>query len=100
MALTVSADIRVHLRNALGDALLGSEPESCGILTPPFVVSTSYGQDESSVTAAYAQRQCTEYAKLGMLGTTVLYSSGDNGVAGNGGVCLDGSGTHWSAIFL
>ncbi|KAI1788899.1 subtilisin-like protein [Ganoderma leucocontextum] len=69
-----------------------NQPESCGILTPPFVVSTSYGQDESSVTAAYAQRQCTEYAKLGMLGTTVLYSSGDDGVAGNGGVCLDGSG--------
>ena len=25
-----------------------------------------------------------------MMGTSVLYSSGDNGVAGNGGVCLDG----------
>ncbi|TBU54464.1 subtilisin-like protein [Dichomitus squalens] len=67
-------------------------PASCGILTPPFVTSTSYGQDEASVTAAYAQRQCTEYAKLGMLGTTVLYSSGDDGVAGGGGVCLDGNG--------
>ena len=67
-------------------------PESCGILTPPFVVSTSYGQDEASVTAAYAARQCAEYAKLGMLGTTVLYSSGDNGVAGNGGVCLNANG--------
>ncbi|KAM5536931.1 hypothetical protein V8D89_009478 [Ganoderma adspersum] len=69
-----------------------NQPASCGILAPPFVVSTSYGQDESSVTAAYAQRQCTEYAKLGMLGSTVLYSSGDNGVAGNGGICLDGDG--------
>ncbi|TBU37252.1 subtilisin-like protein [Dichomitus squalens] len=68
------------------------KPESCGILKPPFVVSTSYGSDEASVTRAYAQRQCTEYAKLGLLGTTVLYSSGDNGVAGNGGVCLDGNG--------
>ncbi|KAH9932747.1 subtilisin-like protein [Epithele typhae] len=65
------------------------EPESCGILPPPFVVSTSYGQDEATVTAAYAQRQCAEYGKLGMMGTTVLYSSGDDGVAGGGGVCLN-----------
>ncbi|KAF8158459.1 subtilisin-like protein [Crassisporium funariophilum] len=63
--------------------------ESCGIVKPPFVVSVSYGQDESSVTAKFAQRQCTEYAKLGMMGTSVLYSSGDDGVAGGGGVCLN-----------
>ena len=39
-------------------------PESCGIIAPPFVVSVSYGQDEASVTAKYANRQCTEYAKV------------------------------------
>lgn len=54
------------------------------------MVSTSYSQDESSLTAAYAQRQCAEYGKLGLLGTTILYSSGDNGVAGNGGFCTNG----------
>jgi hypothetical protein len=52
------------------------------------VVSVSYGQDEATVTTKYANRQCTEYAKLGIMGTTVLYSSGDDGVAGFGGVCL------------
>lgn len=26
------------------------------------------------------------------MGTTILYSSGDNGVAGNGGVCLNSQG--------
>jgi len=67
-------------------------PESCGIIAPPFVVSVSYGQDEASVTAAYANRQCTEYAKLGMLGTSVLYSSGDDGVAGGGDLCLNTRG--------
>ncbi|OBZ71486.1 Tripeptidyl-peptidase SED1 [Grifola frondosa] len=67
-------------------------PESCGIIAPPFVVSVSYGQDEASVTPAYAARQCAEYAKLGMMGTTVLYSSGDDGVAGNGGLCLNSRG--------
>jgi len=64
-------------------------PESCGIIKPPNVVSISYGQDESTVTAKFANRQCTEYAKLGLMGTSVFYSSGDNGVAGDGGVCLD-----------
>ncbi|ETW82302.1 serine protease S53 [Heterobasidion irregulare TC 32-1] len=67
-------------------------PESCGIIAPPNVVSVSYGQDEASVTAAYANRQCTEYGKLGMMGTTVLYSSGDDGVAGNSGLCLNAAG--------
>ncbi|KAF8158458.1 subtilisin-like protein [Crassisporium funariophilum] len=64
-------------------------PESCGIVTPPHTVSVSYLQDESSVTPAFANRQCSEYAKLGLMGTTVFHSSGDNGVAGNGGVCLN-----------
>ncbi|KAI0044220.1 subtilisin-like protein [Auriscalpium vulgare] len=68
------------------------QPESCGIIKPPNVVSVSYGQDESSVTAAYANRQCAEYGKLGMMGTTVLYSSGDDGVAGGNGVCLNAQG--------
>ncbi|KIK70403.1 hypothetical protein GYMLUDRAFT_32410 [Collybiopsis luxurians FD-317 M1] len=67
-------------------------PESCGIIAPPFVVSTSYGQDESTITAFSAMRQCTEYGKLGLMGTTILYSSGDDGVAGGGGVCLDETG--------
>ena len=64
------------------------------------MVSTSYGQDEASVTPAYAQRQCTEYAKLGMLGTTVLYSSGDDGVAGGGGVCLNGNGDSFLRLLI
>ncbi|KAI0063506.1 subtilisin-like protein [Artomyces pyxidatus] len=77
---------------------------SCGIVKPPHVVSISYGQDEWTVTPAYANRQCAEYAKLGLLGTTVLYSSGDDGVAGGGGVCLtngqpDVNGTQFAPSF-
>ncbi|KAJ7890306.1 subtilisin-like protein [Mycena leptocephala] len=72
------------------DAVDGSFwPESCGIIAPPHTVSISYAQDEVTISAASAMRQCTEYAKLGMMGTSVFYSSGDNGVAGNGGVCLN-----------
>ncbi|KAF8263524.1 peptidase S8/S53 domain-containing protein [Lactarius quietus] len=68
--------------------------ESCGITKPPFVISVSYGQNEGNpgVTHRYANRQCNEYGKLGLLGTTVLYSSGDNGVSGFGGLCQNPSG--------
>ncbi|KAJ3512115.1 hypothetical protein NLJ89_g3712 [Agrocybe chaxingu] len=64
-------------------------PQSCGIIRPPNVVSISYGQDEATASVKYATRQCQEYAKLGMMGTTVVYSSGDNGVAGFDNICLD-----------
>lgn len=33
-----------------------------------------------------------------MLGSTVLYSSGDDGVAGNGGECLGTNGTYGSFL--
>ncbi|KAF8265790.1 subtilisin-like protein [Lactarius quietus] len=68
--------------------------ESCGITKPPFVVSVSYGQDEGDpgITYAFANRQCNEYAKLGLLGTTVLYCSGDSGVSGFRGQCQNSSG--------
>ncbi|KAJ7119731.1 subtilisin-like protein [Mycena epipterygia] len=64
-------------------------PESCGIIPPPHTMSISYSQDEQTISAKSAIRQCTEYGKLGIMGTSIFYSSGDNGVAGNGGVCLN-----------
>ncbi|KAF8141189.1 peptidase S8/S53 domain-containing protein [Boletus edulis] len=68
-------------------------PEACGTVTPANVISTSYGYDEAELSAAYTARQCAEYAKLGLMGVTILYSSGDYGVAGNGGFCLNLDGT-------
>ena len=43
-----------------------------------------------------------DYNQLGMMGTSVLYSSGDNGVAGGGGLCLnsEGSSTHFLLTLL
>ncbi|KAH9902589.1 subtilisin-like protein [Cubamyces lactineus] len=64
----------------------------CGTVTPAHVISTSYSYDEWELSPAYMMRQCNEYAKLGLMGVTVLYSSGDYGVAGNGGICLDSTG--------
>ncbi|TVY15302.1 Tripeptidyl-peptidase sed1 [Lachnellula arida] len=57
--------------------------EGCGNYTAASVISTSYGYNEADLTAAYETRQCNEYMKLGLAGTTFLYSSGDYGVAGN-----------------
>ena len=49
---------------------------------PPLVISTSYGDDEPSVDFDYATRVNTEFAKAGARGVSILFSSGDGGVAG------------------
>ncbi|KAF8849785.1 subtilisin-like protein [Acephala macrosclerotiorum] len=64
-----------------------SGAENCGTITPASVISTSYGYNEADLPAAYEVRQCNEYMKLGLAGVSVLYSSGDHGVAGNSGQC-------------
>ena len=69
-------------------------PENCGGFAATKVISTSYGYNEADLTAFYEQRQCNEYMKLGLQGTTFLYSSGDNGVAGNGGQCIAANGSY------
>ncbi len=69
-------------------------PETCGGFAATKVISTSYGYNEADLTAFYEQRQCNEYMKLGLQGTTFLYSSGDNGVAGNRGQCIGTNGTY------
>ena len=54
-------------------------PENCGGFAATKVISTSYGYNEHDLTPFYEQRQCNEYMKLGLQGTTILYSSGDYG---------------------
>lgn len=67
-------------------------PENCGGFAATKVISTSYAANEHDLPASYEQRQCHEYMKLGLMGVSVLYSSGDYGVAGNGGQCINGPG--------
>lgn len=67
-------------------------PKDCGKYAPTKVISTSYGYNEADLTPAYEQRQCNEYMKLGMMGVSVLYSSGDYGVAGNSNQCINSTG--------
>lgn len=71
----------------------------------PSVLTTSYGDDEQSVSEAYAQRVCTGFAALGARyaagsrvlrllvyvlttihrGVTVIFSTGDEGVGPDAG---------------
>ncbi|KAI9657739.1 MAG: hypothetical protein M1821_002915 [Bathelium mastoideum] len=69
-------------------------PENCGGFAATNVISTSYGYNEHDLTPFYEQRQCNEYMKLGLQGTTILYSSGDYGVAGNGDECIAANGSY------
>ena len=67
-------------------------PEDCGDKPLALVVSTSYGYQEADLTPAYMQRQCAEYGKLSLTGTTFLFSAGDSGVAGFNETCLTEDG--------
>lgn len=62
----------------------------CGSSSPPKVLSISWGWTEASFTSNYLQRQCLEFLKLGLMGTTVVVSVSDHGTAsGSGSFCID-----------
>jgi len=58
----------------------------------PLVISSSYGEDEDSVSQAYAERCNVEFQKAGVRGISLLFASGDSGVGGD-----HGCGTQCSA---
>ncbi|OAA56776.1 Peptidase S8/S53, subtilisin/kexin/sedolisin [Cordyceps fumosorosea ARSEF 2679] len=70
-----------------------TQNEMCGKFTPTNVISLSYGLTEASWPVNYQKRQCDEYMKLGLQGVTIVFSSGDGGVAGgHGGDCQGSNG--------
>lgn len=69
-------------------------PLQCGGAPVSNVVSISYGQIEGILPRFYQERQCYEWAKLALQGVSVIFASGDTGVAtayniGFDEVCLD-----------
>ncbi|KAJ7202845.1 family S53 protease-like protein [Mycena pura] len=52
------------------------------LATVPQVLTTSYGEDEPDQTAANFQKLCNAYMAYGTRGGSVLFASGDGGVAG------------------
>lgn len=69
-------------------------PTQCGGFALTKVISNSYGHNENAHGFKYNARQCYEYGKLGLQGSSILYSSGDYGVAGSGGECTLANGTY------
>jgi tripeptidyl-peptidase-1 len=53
----------------------------CGAYKPTNVISASYGQAEADLPSKYVERQCNEFMKVAMQGHTLLFCSGDYGVA-------------------
>lgn len=47
--------------------------------SPPHVISISYGADEDYITSSYANSFNTMAMRLGVMGVTVVASSGDDG---------------------
>ncbi|WQF82591.1 Putative peptidase S53, activation domain, Sedolisin domain, peptidase S8/S53 domain superfamily [Colletotrichum destructivum] len=65
----------------------------CGVFKPTNVISISYVGIEAYLPDAYQERQCHEWMKLALQGTTVVMAAGDNGVGGEGSCeceCLRG----------
>jgi tripeptidyl-peptidase I len=60
--------------------------------TIPQTISTSYGDDEKTVPLDYATSVCNMFARLGAMGVSVLFSSGDSGVGD--GSCHSNDGTN------
>ncbi|GJJ07192.1 hypothetical protein Clacol_001392 [Clathrus columnatus] len=61
--------------------------------TIPQTFSTSYGDDEQTVPEDFAVRVCNGFAQLGVMGSSVLFSSGDDGVGAGECLANDGSDT-------
>ncbi|KAJ7173519.1 peptidase S8/S53 domain-containing protein [Mycena filopes] len=60
--------------------------------TIPQTFTTSYGDDEQTVPQDYAVSVCNLFAQLGARGSSIMFSSGDEGVGG--GDCLTNDGTN------
>lgn len=59
----------------------GYNATDCGVYNAPLVISISYASNEAWYPEQYLQRQCLEFLKLGLQGTTVIAASGDYGTA-------------------
>ncbi|OAA56409.1 Peptidase S8/S53, subtilisin/kexin/sedolisin [Cordyceps fumosorosea ARSEF 2679] len=81
----------------------GDDPEvdgvpsvrQCGVFERTNVISISYGFPEKDYPLKYQKRQCDEFMKLGLQGTSLFLASGDRGVAEEG--CLGENGDVFTA---
>ncbi|KAF2175968.1 subtilisin-like protein [Zopfia rhizophila CBS 207.26] len=74
---------------AINDTRPYNNDSSCRTLRPPAVLSISYAENEAELPPSYRLRQCIDFLKLGLMGTTVIVSSGDCGPSGQACECVD-----------
>ncbi|UNI15306.1 Tripeptidyl-peptidase I [Purpureocillium takamizusanense] len=67
--------------------------QDCGTVPRTNVISISYGSTEPWYPAKYLMRQCDEWMKLALQGTTILVASGDDGVADPSRECMGANHT-------
>jgi len=73
-------------------SLAGWAQQIAGLTDPAPIQSVSYGNDEIQQTsAAYMDSVNVQFQKLGAMGISVLFASGDQGVAGRSGKTSDGA---------
>ena len=62
----------------------------CGSYKPTNVISISYAVAEAYYPRSYVDRQCCEFMKLGLQGSSIIFASGDNGTVERSGIigCL------------
>lgn len=83
---------------SFNDALLAFGNYLNSASAPPSAVSTSYGGEEDGTDPSYMDRICNEFMKAGSRGVSIFFSSGDNGVGGNGeSSCYNGYYPLWPA---
>ncbi|KAJ7252344.1 family S53 protease-like protein [Mycena haematopus] len=69
--------------NNFATSLLDTTTFLDGVANPPSVMTTSYGDTESSFGSSMATKVCNGYMALGSRGISVVFASGDGGVRGN-----------------
>lgn len=77
----------VGTSNTAGDLFLISFQQflALAVASRPTVITVSYGSDETDFTLAQATTMCNAAQQLSASGMTIVFSSGDSGVDGNGG---------------
>ncbi len=84
--------------SSFNDAMLAFGNYLNSASSPPSAVSTSYGGEEDGTDPNYMDRICNEFMKAGSRGVSIFFSSGDNGVGGNGeSSCYNGYYPLWPA---
>ncbi|XP_014558549.1 hypothetical protein COCVIDRAFT_94201 [Bipolaris victoriae FI3] len=70
----------------------------CGGVKPPDVLVSAWGGTEDTYPISYLRRQCNEFMKLALQGTTVLAATGDRGIAGILPQCWGPNKDRWTVV--